>query len=572
MPAVVETDRLHMQSVALGSVTLTGTLGRRHEVNLGYLLWRGLDRDRWLFPFEHRDRWERVRDWDGEYAGKWLEAAAMTILPAAVTGLDFVAKEVAARLCAAQEPDGYLGTELPPNRLESSYPLWEHWYAMKGLRTYAQLCGDEASMTAFIRAGDWLYDQFHPIVDDSSLLFTFHRDGLSILDELAELYATTSDSKYLELGAAAIEHYPPFRTMRESGKVLPMHAYCLMSFLGGAVMIAHAREDTDTIGWLARIWDDIAQNHLFPTASVSTGELFALPPADKPENRLQETCATLEWMLFTDRLYEATGDVRYPNMLERTIRNALLGAQSRDGKKWTYYTALRPVKSWFEGGTDCCYFSGPRGIARLPQLVYRTEPCGIRVDLFESSTARLQVRECAVTLKQESIYPAEGLMRLTVEPESGPVAFALKVRIPEHTRSARVNVNGEPATSTATAGEYVALDRTWQSGDRVEVTLEPEVWVARLSDESMVIVRGTEVLALDGRDNDTNFDRVALSEPVSVEDADPSARGRQRYRVSLDVNGVNTPLLMTPFWEAGNPSVGVMAKDIRYRAAFPVHR
>jgi hypothetical protein len=443
-----------------------------------------------------------------------------------------------------------------------------HWLAMKSLRTYGQCFHVDDDIQAAVRGGDWLISEFAPIVDGNNPLYEISTSTLSWLDEMAELYAITKDRKYLDFAASAMEHCALFQQMRGTGRAPNTHAYNLMTYLGGAVRIAQAREDQETLDWLARVWDDIANNHLFPTASMTLGEGLGTPPCDVPEGTLQETCATVEWIFFTQRLYTATGDVRYKNMLERTIRNALLGAQKADGMGWTYFTPLRSRKRWLHGGTECCFFSGPRGVARLPRLVYGTEADAIRIELFESSLARFDIRGHAVTLVQDSAYPAEGSVSLQMEMDQ-PVTFGLKIRVPEHTQSHQVAINGEPRQDAIVPGEYLTLSRTWKPGDTVELRFQLEVWLSHLRDGSAAIMRGVQVLAADERDNDIDFEDVRIAEPIVLEDASSTAGERPRYGVQLVKSGVPTRIVLTPFAEAGNPSATAPDAEVRFRTAFP---
>ena len=565
----VESPLAPVASPSIADVKLSGALGQRHHATVAYLLWRYQDADRLLFPFEHRDQWQRVRDWDGEYAGKWLDAATLMADATRDQALLAAVDDVAKRLRATQDADGYLGTEMAENRLKPGWPLWMHWLAVKGLREHGQRLGDGESLKAAVRGVDWVLKQYSPIADGKSL---FYRGNghLSFLDELVAAHDITGDRKYLDFGAAAAAHYSLFKTMREDGAVASTHAYNLMTFLGGAVLLYQARGEREELRWVERVWENIAIQRLFPTASVSTDESFKEPTRDLPRGHLQETCATVEWMLLTRRLYLATGDIRYAHMLERTARNALLGAQSTDGMKWDYFTPLREVKDWFGGPTDCCYFSGPRGIARLPELLYHLDADGIRVDLFESSEARLKVKEVPVTLTQTTRYPDEGVVRITLA-LAQPHSFTLKVRIPEHVTKPRVSVGTEPAI-VVEAGRYAQLRREWHTGDVVNISFEPEPWLASLADGSAAIARGSEVLALDTRDNTVDLESVRIPPGVpSLERAEPSSDRdhRARYRCELEIGGKLVAFLLTPFSVAGNPTPGFTVGAARYRTAFP---
>ncbi len=554
--------------MSLRSVELRGGLGRRFEGNLAYLRRRAAEADLLLYPFEHRDRWRRVRDGDGEYVGKWLDAAALAADATGDATLLAATETVAARLRATQEDDGYLGCELPDNRLRPWFPLWMHWLAVKGLRTHGQLRGDEACVESAVRGATWLVRLFGPVRDAGHPLFQVHNGTLSFLDELAACYAITSDAELIDFAAAAVRHYPPFAEMRKTGRIVREHAYSLLTYLGGAVETARALGDADTLGWLAAIWEDLAANHLFPAASLSVAEHVPAPLVDKEDGELQETCATVEWLLFTQRLYGATGDVRYLHMIERTVRNALLGAQAIDGLAWTYFTPLRKVKKWFGGQTACCYFSGPRGIARLPHLVYRAEGRAACVDLFETSRAVFDTPGGPVELHQESGYPERGEVSLRVAARA-PVSFALQVRVPEHVRNVRIDVNGEAVAPDAGADGRVPIARSWRDGDTVRLRFDLETRLERLADGSAVIVRGVQVLAADRTDNDADLGTLSLPGPVDVEEDGVSPDGRPRYRAALRDGGATRPVRMTPYADAGNSPVGTPQRERGYRAAFP---
>src|SRR6185295_10259125 len=142
--------------------------------------------------------------------------------------------------------------------------------------------------------------------------------------------------------------------------------------------------------------------------------------------------------------HAATGNARYAEMMERTIYNALLAAQSLDGMRWMYYLPLRYEKTFFTGPTSCCYWSGPRGVARLPDFVYGVDAEGIRVNLYESSKGSLNVNGQTVAIEQESDYPDSGWVNLGIRPER-PISFTLRMRVPAQASAAEFQINGERA-------------------------------------------------------------------------------------------------------------------------------
>ena len=362
-------------------VTLTGRLSARYQGNLRYLAHIYETRKDWMLePFRYRGMdWvlEPLRNkkaelaWAGEYAGKWLDAAVLSASDAGDEHLGPAAAMFASELIAAQESGGYLGIELPARRGPGSdWDVWNVKYAMTGLLTYFEISQDKASLSAAVGCGEWLINQFGMVSSTDHPFFSSTMEGGSnvvVLDQLARLYRFTGERKFLEFAKAVVAHYPPIERMRRTYQAPFWHAYNLAGYLGGVVELSLASNSRAELIWVEKVWEDITSRHLYPTGSLSFSEhLSETAPNDtpvengEPARHHQETCATVEWLLFNALLYQATGRVRYMERMEQTIYNALLAAQSLDGLQWMYFTPLRYEKRWFTGPTSCCYWSGPR--------------------------------------------------------------------------------------------------------------------------------------------------------------------------------------------------------------------
>ena len=98
-------------------VALNGRLAPRYAGNVQYLL--DLHEKRRAFmidAYRLRERRKKEADWDGEYAGKWLDAAARTAANTGHAAIKEKALSLAAALCQCQQPDGYLGVFAPSER------------------------------------------------------------------------------------------------------------------------------------------------------------------------------------------------------------------------------------------------------------------------------------------------------------------------------------------------------------------------------------------------------------------------------------------------------------------------
>ena len=133
----MDADFSSLQYPRCDQVTLTGRLSPRYQGNLRYLAHIYETRKDWMLePFQHRGMdWvlEPLRNkkgelaWAGEYAGKWLDAAALSASDTGDEQLSQAAVRFASELIATQESDGYLGIELTARRGLGSDWDWDVW-------------------------------------------------------------------------------------------------------------------------------------------------------------------------------------------------------------------------------------------------------------------------------------------------------------------------------------------------------------------------------------------------------------------------------------------------------------
>ena len=148
--------------------------------------------------------------------------------------------------------------------------------------------------------------------------------------------------------------------------------------------------------------------------------------------------------------------------------------------------------------------------------MYGVSEDAIAVHLYNDSTATLDVAGGKVRLVQQTRYPWDGAVALTVEPEA-PASFTLHLRIPGWCRKAGLSVNGERLDlATITRNGYAAIARRWTAGDTVRLDLElaverihahPEI---RHDAGRAAIRRGPLVYCLEGVDNGVPLNSLVL--------------------------------------------------------------
>lgn len=160
----------------------------------------------------------------------------------------------------------------------------------------------------------------------------------------------------------------------------------------------------------------------------------------------------------------------------------------------------------------------------MPGYTYAQDRTGIYVNLFAGSKARIQLAGQQVVLKQNTDYPWEGEVKLTVEAAKGS-EFDLHLRIPgwcQGTSSAddlyqpanrplegaaRLKVNGKAVENLGIVRGYATVRRRWKSGDIVQLTLDMPVQRVKANarveanKSRVALMRGPLVYCFEGTDN-----------------------------------------------------------------------
>jgi DUF1680 family protein len=252
--------------------------------------------------------------------------------------------------------------------------------------------------------------------------------------------------------------------------------------------------------------------------------------------------------------------------IELTTFNAILGAQHPSGRWWTYNTPMDGLRKASaheivfqarEGSPElnCCSVNGPRGIAMLSEWAVMLNGESVTLNYYGLGAIRVALPACAwLTLTQETRYPQDGQVKLTLG-LAQPLRFALNLRIPGWSEDTHVMVNGE-ALPSVPAGKYLALEREWQRGDVITMSLDmtPHVWVGEREAAGMVsIYSGPLLLVYDRQYNTTDPSDIPALSARAIQHIHlqvPSTEGHPWVRATVDCEGLQE-LLLVDFASAG---------------------
>jgi len=262
------------------------------------------------------------------------------------------------------------------------------------------------------------------------------------------------------------------------------------------------------------------------------------------EGTIGEGCAVVHMVWWLSKLIEVNGDLSYGDRIERAIFNHLEAAQDPRSGQTRYDVCLSGERN-FRKGAHCCDGNHKRFWADIEGLIYYGFDGGLAVSLYTPSTARLKAGGTSVILSQQTAYPAEGTVKLTVDPEK-PVSFALRLRIPHWADSYSVTVNGRSADAQTVPGG-IEITREWSRGDSVTLGLPMKFhWIAGMKfyDGRAALMRGPQVFCLapsrnpglseikDWREITVDPASVALLPPPNPDGARLPAEAKAKARVT----------------------------------------
>ena len=500
---------------------------------------------------------------------KWLEAVAYSLETDPDAQLEQTADDVIDLLGRAQQTDGYLNTYFtikePENRwgsLMHNHELYCAGHFIEAAVAYYNTTGKRKFLDIMCRYADYI-DTVFGEADSKLSGYPGHQE---IELALVRLYRATNNDKYLKLSQFFInargkrphyfdvereknapgvfenmvkefdhffEYNQSHKPVREQDKAVGHSVRAVYMYTAMADLAAETGDES-LMKVSKALWENTTQRQMYLTGglgSTAHGEAFSFD-YDLPNDLCYtETCASVGLAFWARRMLalEMNGD--YADVLERVIYNGTISGMDLDGQKFFYVNPLevqpdavkvRPEKghitterqNWFS--CACCPPNLARLIASIGHYIYGSKKNTGYVHLYIGSEAELNIANQNVVLKQDSNYPWDGDIKLSVKPEQ-EAEFTIALRIPGWCRDATLTINGDRFDIGANIDKgYVYIKRHWEKNDLIE--LELPLTVERVKSHPKVranigkvaLQRGPIVYCLEETDNGPNLPSILL--------------------------------------------------------------
>jgi DUF1680 family protein len=527
---------------AMTQVRVTGGIYKQaEEWNRGYM--NRLDAKRLLYNFrqnagidvegaEPLGGWEAPNDGKrgtelrGHFTGHFLSASANLYASTGDKEVKAKADYMVAELAKVQEKlgGGYLSAfpmELfdrldalsgkprtgPPQPGEPTLP-WAPFYTIHkifaGMLDMHTLAGNQQALEVAKGMGNWA-DQWSASKTEEHMQQILNVEYGGIAESLYNLSALVNDDRY----AKAADRFTkkrfvnPLALRRDELRGLHVNTHVPQ-------VIAAARryeisgdvrfhDVADYFFW------EVSTARTYVTGGTSNGESWQTEPRRlaaelKRSVATAECCCSYNMMKLTRHLYSWNPDPRYFDYFERTLLNERIGTILPEKGYTQYYLSLTPG-AWKTFNSEdksfwCCTGTGVEEYAKLNDSIYWHDARGVYVNLFIPS--ELNWQEKGLRLRQETKFPDDHTTSLTVTADK-PVQTAIRLRIPSWTSAAQVKLNGRALEATAEPGNYLTLERTWKTGDHIELEMPMHLSVEAMPDDpkTQAFLYGPLVLAGD---------------------------------------------------------------------------
>lgn len=460
-------------------------------------------------------------------------------------------------VAAAQEPDGYLYTARTINpqkphrwsgskRWESeevlSHELYNLGHMVDAACAHYQATGSTKFLDIAKRYADCVVREVGPGKNQACVV-----PGHQIAEmALARLYSLIGDKRYLDEAKFFLDYRGKTNIKNSySQSQVPVieqneavgHAVRASYMYSGMADVAALTGDSAYIKAIDAIWNNIVNKKYYLTGGVGAlhnGEAFGANYELPNLTAYNETCAAIAMVYFNQRMFMLHGDSKYIDCLERTLYNGVISGMSIDGGKFFYPNPLASDgkykfnadntierQPWF--GCACCPSNLCRFIPSVPGYMYAVKDNSVYVNLFSDNTSTISVGKGKVVLREKTMYPWNGDVRIDVVSNSAG-KFNMKIRIPGWLRNKvvpsdlyfyddsiklnySVSVNGKKVDGQIDNG-YLTIDRKWKKGDNIDIhfDMKPRLVKANANvydDYGRVAVeRGPLVYCAEWADND----------------------------------------------------------------------
>lgn len=458
-----------------------------------------------------------------------------------------------------QDPSGYFNIFFtvvePENRWKkrTEHELYCAGHLIEAAVAYSHATGKDKFLKLMCKYADHIENVF--VKEKSANFTTPGHEEIELA--LVKLYHATGEKRYLNLSKFFIDNrgpqnnpqeYYPWANAYYSQDNLPVrelsvadgHAVRAVYLYCGMADLAYEFDETSLFDACKRLFENIAHKRMYITGGIgssNTGEAFTID-YDLPNlTAYTESCASIALALFAKRMLLLDNDSIYSDIAERVFYNGFLSSISLDGKSFFYENPLEidpklhnrdvsvemgksryPITQRLEVfDCSCCPPNISRFFASIADHLYTYDDNTLFVHHYMNSTTNVNILDTEVKVAQETHYPADGHILITVD---GFENKEIAVRLPFWCENYSISVNGLPAKFYIKKGYAYIKCESGECKIHLDFEMKPQL-IETLPDVQdnagrVALQRGPIVYCLEGVDNGNNLREISIDSTLDV--------------------------------------------------------
>ncbi|MBI1177525.1 transcriptional initiation protein Tat [bacterium] len=474
----------------IGSITPKGWLREQLELEANGMTGHLMEISPWL-NFE-KSSWTKA-DGSGNFGWEempyWLKGFGDLGYVLKDERIIAEAKKWIDAILTTQREDGYYGPRQLLTSLKGKPDLWPHMIVNNILQSWYDYSNDPRVVPFLLKYHRWLNEQ------PASTLANGYWPHIRFGDDIETcnwLYNRTGETFLLDLAKKIHENMAAWR----DGVINWHNVNLAQGFREPGVFFTESGKERDLAQAEANYREIIGKYGQFSGGGFA-GDENCRPGYTDPRQGF-ETCGMVEFTHSFEMLTKISGDVRWADRAEDVAFNSLPAAITPDWKGLHYLTAPNQVQldshnkapDIDNGGTmmsyspfevyRCCQHNVSHGWPYYAEELWlATADNGLAASLYAASEVSAKVADgTKITITEDTAYPFDDTVTLHIQaPKS--VKFPLHLRIPSWAESATINVNGNQQDVAAKPSTFAVVDREWNDGDVVTLTLPMKVKIRR---------------------------------------------------------------------------------------------
>ncbi len=505
---------------------------------------------------------------------KIIEGASNSLISAPNADMEVLLDSIIEIIAIGQEEDGYLTTwrtidpAKPPanwvkvkegkrwESLDMSHELYNAGHLYEAAVVHYQATGKRNFLDIAIKNADLIVEVFGEKEGQINAV-----PGHQIIETgLLNLYKVTGRDAYRDQAKFFLDHrggngFGPYaqdhKPVTEQDEAVG-HAVRAVYMYAAMTDIIAMEKSKPYQNAVLDLWNNVVDKKMYVTGGIGAvhhgeafGDNYELPNL----SAYNETCAAIGSVYWNSRLFNLFGDVKYNDVLERTLYNAVIPGISLNGQRFFYPNPLESDgvyefnqgaltrKDWFD--CSCCPTNLIRFLPAVPGLIYSTNENTLYINQYISNEAEIQLDNGVFRVSLETQLPWKGKTVFKILEAPSTIA-EIRFRIPGWARNQvvpsdlysyqdslnypvvyRTNWDSNEVSLDENE-EFLSIERAWSRGEEIALEFPMQVRKVKATEYvkedsgKVALEYGPLVYAFEEADNPDRMDDLKLEKEYRI--------------------------------------------------------